>query len=321
MNLVDEAKNVFQAEIDALEQVKEAIDDDFSTIVSFIVNCKGKFITTGIGKSGHIGRKIAATMSSLGTPSFFLHPAEALHGDLGMVTKEDVVLIISFSGESEEIVRILPNIRMIGATIIGLSGNKNSTLIKYSDAYQIFPPIQEACSLGLAPTSSTTAALVYGDTLAIVCSKIYGFKEDNFGLFHPAGTLGKRLLITTSDLMYCGDENPTVRIGSTLKSAVVEMSKKGYGMVSIIDEENNVVGIITDGDLRRLLEKGVDIYSLMVNEVLTSSPMLLDETLLAVESLKRLQNRRVTIAPVINNKKKLIGCISVQKILESGIVI
>lgn len=321
MNVIENAKRIFETEIQALQMVQETLGESFTEILSVITECKGKVIMTGMGKSGHIGRKISATLSSLGTPSFFLHPADGLHGDLGMITKDDIVFIISFSGESEEIVSLLPNIKLIGATIIGLSGNKNSSIIKHCDHFQILPPLNEACSLGLAPTSSTTVALVYGDALAVIASQKYGFTPEHFGMFHPAGTLGKKILITIADLMYKDEENATVFSGSTLKSAVVMMSKHGYGMVSIVNKNYDILGIITDGDIRRLLEKNVDIYTLNVNVVMTTTPTLLKEESLAVEALRVLKNRRVSIAPVVNSDNKLVGALSLQKILDSGIVL
>ena len=256
MDYVSEAKEIFNLEINALEIFRDYLDEKFSIIVSEVLKCKGKVIVTGMGKSGHIGRKIAATLSSLGTPAFFLHPAEALHGDLGMVSSDDLLIAISYSGNSEEIVKIIPNIKAIGAKIIAISKNQESSLIKYSDIFQIIPPFTEACHLNLAPTSSTTATLVYGDALAVVISKSKNFSKENFGLFHPAGTLGKRIFTTIKDLMHSGENNATIIEGATLKDAIIELGKKGLGMVSVLDSDNVLKGVITDGDLRRLLEKG-----------------------------------------------------------------
>ena len=195
MNKLHEAKRVFDIEIDALSKTRDALDDTFIEILDLITNCNGKVIVTGMGKPGHVGTKIAATFASLGTPSFYLHPAEAMHGDLGMISENDIVIAISYSGESDEIVRILPNIKMIGATLVGITGNPESTLAQVADVVQVFPKFNEACYLGLAPTSSTTATLCYGDALAIVASGVYGFKDADFGKFHPAGSLGKKLIL------------------------------------------------------------------------------------------------------------------------------
>ena len=217
-----EGKKVFDTEIAALEKTRDALDDTFLKILDLVVNCEGKVIITGMGKPGHIAAKLAATFSSLGTPSFRLHPAEAMHGDLGMVSSNDVVIAISFSGESDEIVRILPNMKMIGATLIGITGNPNSTLAKASDVVQVLPKFEEACYLGLAPTSSTTAVLCYGDALAVVASGIYGFKDVDFGKFHPAGSLGKKLILKVDDLMAKNDKNAKVHVSVPLKDAIVE---------------------------------------------------------------------------------------------------
>ena len=321
MDLLQEAKRIFDIEINSLNSVRDALNSDFLKIIDAIVNCKGKVIITGMGKPGHIGRKIAATMSSLGTPSFFLHPAEALHGDLGMVGKEDIVIAISYSGESEEITRLLPNIKLIGATLIGISGNKDSTLIKHSDISQVFTKFDEACYMGLAPTSSTTALLVYGDALAVVASKVYGFSENNYALYHPAGSLGKKLFIKVKDIMAFGHNNSQVFDGETLKNAIIEMGKKGLGIVTVIDSNTFIKGVITDGDLRRQLEKGVDVYNLLVDEVMSRKPIILKEEMMAIEALQILKHKNISSAPIINENNHLTGTIRLQDILNAGIVL
>lgn len=321
MNYLDEAKRVFDIEINALELVRDSLDQNFNSIIEVITKCRGKVIITGMGKPGHIARKIAATMASLGTSAFFLHPAEALHGDLGMISSDDVVIGISYSGESEEITRILSNIKAIGATVIGISGNSNSTLIKHSDYAQIFPDFKEACYLNLAPTSSTTAALVYGDALAIVASKIYGFSEKNFGLYHPAGSLGKKLFIKVQDIMAFGDDNAIIPKDVTLKNAIVEMGKKGLGIVTVVNTENTIAGVVTDGDLRRQLEKGVDVYGLTVNEIMTETPIVIFKECMAIEALQILKEKNVSCAPVVDENQKAIGTIRIQAILNKGIII
>lgn len=321
MNYIDEAKRVFDIEIEALNCVKDNLDDNFIQILNAISECKGKVIITGMGKPGHIARKIAATMASLGTSAFFLHPAEALHGDLGMVEKEDIVIAISYSGESEEITRMLINIKTIGATLIGISGNKESTLIKYSNYAQVFPYFKEACYLGLAPTSSTTAALVYGDALAVVATKIYGFNEKNYGMYHPAGALGKKLFIKVKDIMATEKNNAVINSGLTLKNAIVEMSKKGLGIITIIDNCGKILGVVTDGDLRRQLEKGADVYELVVDEIMTKTPIILNEDSMAIEALQILKKKNVSSAPVVDEEYRLVGTIRLHDILNKGIVI
>jgi arabinose-5-phosphate isomerase len=320
IDYLEEAKKVFNTEIEALKIVEESLDENFLKILDCIVTCKGKVIITGMGKPGHIGRKIAATMASLGTSSFFLHPAEALHGDLGMVEKNDVVIAISYSGESEEITRMLPNIKTIGAKIIGISGNQNSTLINFSDYYQVFPNFKEASQLGLAPSSSTTVELVYGDALAIVASKIYGIDEFKFGMFHPAGSLGKRLFIKVKDIMASDENNATILESSSFKSAIIEMGKKGLGLITIKNSDNEIVGVVTDGDLRRQLEHGVDIYSLNIDEIMSKKPTIIDENVMAIEALQILKKKNISSAPVINSQNKIVGTIRLQDILNAGIV-
>lgn len=321
MDLIYEAKRVFDIEIKALESVRDSLNKDFLDIIDAVINCRGKVIITGMGKPGHIGRKIAATMASLGTPSFFLHPAEALHGDLGMIGKEDVVIAISYSGESEEVTRLLANIKAIGATLIGISGNANSTLIKNSDISQVFTKFDEACYMGLAPTSSTTVSLVYGDALAIVASKVYGFDEHNYGLYHPAGSLGKKLFIKVKDIMSNGANNAIVQEGEILKNAIIEMGKKGLGMVTIIDIKESIVGVVTDGDLRRQLEKGVDVYSLNVNSIMSRKPIILGEEMMAIEALQILKQNNISSAPVVDLNKIATGTIRLQDILNAGVVL
>lgn len=321
MDYLKEAKRVFDIEIDALERVRDNLDDNFNQILEAITECKGKVIITGMGKPGHIARKIAATMSSLGTSAFFLHPAEALHGDLGMISETDVVIAISYSGESEEIIRLLSNIKAIGATIIGISGNANSTLIKHSDYSQIFPEFKEACYMNLAPTSSTTAELVYGDALAVVATKVYGFNQNNYGLYHPAGSLGKKLFIKVKDVMATGEHNAVIKAGLTLKSAIVEMGKKGLGIITIVDNDNKILGVVTDGDLRRQLEKGADVYGLIVDDIMTKTPMLIKQDSMAVEALQILKEKNVSCAPVIDEEQKIVGTIRLQAILNKGIVL
>lgn len=319
MDRISEGKRVFDLEISALEKTRDALDQTFLDILDLITNCKGKVIVTGMGKPGHIAAKLAATFSSLGTPSFHLHPAEAMHGDLGMISSNDVVIAISFSGESDEIVRILPNIKMIGAKLVGLTGNVDSTLAKACDVVQILPKFEEACHLGLAPTSSTTAALCYGDSLAVVASCIYGFTNDDFGKYHPAGSLGKKLIIKVEDLMASGEKNAIVYLGVPIKDAIVELSKKGLGAVSVLDKDGSLLGIVTDGDLRRQLEKGVDVYDLRVEDIMSSSPYTIDKKSLAVDALKIMKERNISCLVVTENNKA-IGTIRLQDIIGVGIV-
>ena len=320
MDRLKEARRVFDTEIFALEKTRDALDEVFLNILELIVNCKGKVIITGMGKPGHIAAKLAATFSSLGTPSFRLHPAEAMHGDLGMVSENDIVIAMSFSGESDEIIKILPNIKMIGAKLIGITGNENSTLAKECDVVQILPKFKEACHLGLAPTSSTTAILCYGDALAVVASEIYGFKDSDFGLFHPAGALGKKLILKVDDLMAKGVDIPYVKTNTLLMNAIPLMSKKRLGIISVVDEENHLLGIICDGDLRRIIEKKIDIYSVTVNDVMIKNPKTITKDKLAINALNYLKQNSINNLPVIDNNNVLIGTITWQQIIKAGIV-
>ena len=319
MNRLEEAKSVFDIEILALKKTRDALDETYLTILDMIIRCNGKIIITGIGKPGHIAAKIAATFASLGIPSFRLHPAEAMHGDLGMISSQDIVIVISLSGESDEITHILPNIKLIGAPIIGITGNPHSTLAHVADVTQVLPKLDEACSLGLAPTSSTTAELCYGDSLAVVASKVIGFNKENFALFHPAGSIGKKLIVRVSDLMKCGCDNAVVQAQSTLKDAIIEISNKGLGAVSIVDPDCNLVGIITDGDLRRLLEKGVNVYELNVKDIMSCSPFVINQDDLAIDALRVMKEKNISCLPVVENNKA-IGMIRLQDIIGVGIL-
>ncbi len=321
MDKLLEGKKVFDIEIEALKRTRDAINDTFVQILDWIIACSGKVIITGMGKPGHIATKLAATFSSLGTPSFYLHPAEAMHGDLGMISENDIIIAISYSGESEEIVKILPNIKMIGAKIVAITGNENSTLAKAADITQVFPEFEEACYLGLAPTSSTTAELVYGDALAVVASVVYGFKDSDFGKFHPAGSLGKKLILKVADLMVKDKDIPKIGKDKLLMDAITEMSKKGIGVVSVIDEDNTLVGIITDGDLRRIIEKHTDIYSEIVSNVMISSPKKITKDKLAVDALQYIKQQNINNLPVVDMDNKLIGTITWQMIMKAGIVV
>lgn len=319
IDILEEGKKLFDVEIQAMEIVKNALDDRFVEIVKLICDCTGKVVITGMGKPGHIGTKIAATMSSLGTPSFFLHPAEAQHGDLGMLRDNDVVIAISFSGESEEVTRLIPNVKLIGAKLVGISGNKNSTLIKNSDYSFVFPPFKEACAMNLAPTSSTTVALAFGDALAVCASRIYGFNEKNFALFHPAGSLGKKLVTTVADLMKSDDKNSVVKVGTSLKDAIVEMSNKALGIVNVVDGDK-LVGVFTDGDLRRALANSIDVYNITIDELMINNPKTTTSDIMAIEALKIMNDKNISALPVVDSGK-LVGTIRINDITGMGIVL
>lgn len=321
MDKLIEGKKVFDIEIEALKRTRDALDFTFVRILELIVNCKGKVIITGMGKPGHIAEKLAATFASLGTPSFFLHPGEAMHGDLGMIANDDLVIAISYSGESDEIVKILPNIKMIGATLVGITGNENSTLAQASDYVQVLPNFKEACYLGLAPTSSTTAVLCYGDALAVVASGVYGFKDADFGKFHPAGALGKKLILKVDDLMAHDEEIPMVKSGVLLMDAITVISKKGLGIVSVVDENNRLLGIICDGDLKRIIEKKIDIYSVVVDDVMIKNPKTFRKERLAIDALHFIKSHNINNLPIVDENNILVGTITWQQIVKAGIVV
>ena len=319
-DIVTEAKNIFDKEIDALNKVRDSLGEDFETLVKLIVECEGKVVLTGMGKPGHIGTKIAATLASLGTPSFFMHPGEALHGDLGMVEKKDIVIIMSYSGESDEVTRLMPTLHEIGCATVAITGKPKSTLARECEYHIFFPEFEEACYMHLAPTSSTTALLVLGDALALVVSRVKNYTKEDFGLHHPAGALGKKLLVRVSNIMHSGSENAIVREGSSLNQAIVEMSAKGLSMVIIVDDANRLEGIVTDGDLRRMLERGIDVYNETVDNVMTKPPKWIDEREMAVNALQRMTDMRITGMPVLNAEEKVVGAILMQDIYKAGIV-
>ena len=318
---IEMGRKVFNTEIEALVQMRNHLDSTFEEIVSLISDCDGKIILTGMGKPGHVAAKIAATFSSLGTPAFYLHPAEAMHGDLGMVSANDIVIAISYSGESDEVISILPGIKFIGAKIIAITKNVNSTLAQYADVVQELPSFEEACNLGLAPTSSTTVELCYGDALAIAISRRYGFGEQDFGRLHPAGALGKKLLYKVSDIMSVGDDVPKVRDDAMLEEAIEELTRGRLSIVSIVDESDRLKGILTDADLRRLIKAHADIYSILIRDVMNLTPFVFHADDLAVEALDYMRKKSCNVLPIIDSEMKLIGTIHMQQIVRAGIVI
>lgn len=315
------AKKVFEQEIETLNVIKESLEGTFVEIEQAVAGCDGKVIFCGMGKSGHIARKIAATLASLGTPSFFLHPAEAMHGDLGMVSADDIIILLSNSGETQEIVRLLPSLKLIGAKIISITGNNESTLNRESDIAQALHIEREACSLNLAPTSSTTAMLVYGDALAVTVSEENGFSKSEFGIFHPAGTLGKRVLMKVENIMAQGVDIPSVIEGCKITDAIMEMSKKGLGVVVIVNSNNELKGLLTDGDLRRAIEKKADLYGDIIDSIMTKNPKYINPGILLVDALKLLKESRLNNYPVVDENRKVIGVLTWQMIIREGIAL
>ncbi len=313
-------KQVFDKEIAAMCTMRDALDGVFAAVVEKIVNCRGKVILTGMGKPGHVCKKLAATFSSLGTPSFFLHPAEAQHGDLGMISSNDIVIMISYSGESEEVIRLLQNIRLIGAPIIGITANSNSTLALNCDMLQLLPPFEEACYMNLAPTSSTTVEMVYGDALAVAAADRRKFDEKAFSLFHPAGALGKKLLLTVKDIMTSGSQYGAVNISAHLHDAIVEMSTKQMEIVCIEDESHHLRGIITDGDLRRALGRKADIYSMAARDIMTEHPYTILDTAMAGDALLLMKEKNVSCLPVLTGEGTVAGVTTMTAIINAGLV-
>jgi len=282
--------------------------------------CTGRIIVIGMGKSGHVGNKIAATLASTGTPAFFVHPGEASHGDLGMITRDDVVMCISNSGETSEVLSIIPVIKRIGAKMISLTGNPDSTMAKLSDVHVCIKVSQEACPLGLAPTASTTATLVMGDAMAVALLETRGFTADDFALSHPGGSLGKRLLLTLDDVMHAGDATPIVSETQSIKDALIEMSAKGLGMTAVIGADEKLAGLFTDGDLRRILEQRIDIHSTAISQVMTRSCTTARPDMLAAEALNIMERKRINGLIVVDQSNTPIGALNMQDLLKAGVL-
>ena len=320
-NSINIAKKVINNEIDALKKLLPRLDNNFETIVHAILNCSGKVIVIGVGKSGHVGRKISSTFSSTGTPSYFLHPSEAMHGDLGVITSTDIIILISNSGQSSEIINLIPTIKKLGVKIISLVGNTNSTIAKQSNYIFDISVEKEACPLNLSPTSSTTATLVVGDALAISLLEHRNFKKEDFALRHPGGILGKKLLLTVNDLMHKGGSIPLVNIDTSTKNLVMEMTGKKLGVVGITDNKNNLIGIVTDGDLRRGIEKFSNIFVETPRKIMARDPITIKGNILAVDALNVMEKHNITSLFVLKNEKSKIpvGIIHIHDILKAGI--
>ena len=311
---------VISVEAQAISALAEQINDDFVTACKLLFACEGRVVVIGMGKSGHIAGKIAATLASTGTPAFFVHPGEASHGDLGMITRHDVVLALSNSGETEEIVRILPLIKRLGVPLIAMTGNPASTLSNISTVHLNVAVEQEACPLGLAPTSSTTAALVMGDALAVSLLDARGFTRDDFALSHPGGSLGRRLLLRVSDIMHCDDEMPSVPATALIGSALLEMTEKKLGMTAIVNESNRVIGIYTDGDLRRTLARNIDIQNTTISEVMTHQCALISANILAAEAMQIMEQKKINALIVVDEQNIAVGALNMHDLIRAGIV-
>lgn len=315
------ARAVLETEAEAILALRPRIDAAFFRACDYVLHCEGRIVVTGMGKSGHIGDKIAATLASTGTPAFFVHPGEASHGDLGMITPKDVVLALSNSGETDEILTILPIIKRLGVPLITLTGNPESRLSRAASANIDVSVEKEACPLGLAPTASTTASLAMGDALAIALLESRGFTEEDFARSHPAGSLGRRLLLRIEDLMHTGDTVPVVAQGASLNEALLEMSRKGLGMTTIRDEEGKLAGIFTDGDLRRLLDHGeIAINRIAIADVMHRDCIRVEAHLLAAEALRIMEDKRVNALPVVDSEQHIVGALNMHDLLRAGVV-
>jgi arabinose-5-phosphate isomerase len=315
-----QALQVLAIEAEAITQLARFIDDDFERACQLIMDSTGRVIVSGMGKSGHIGNKIAATFASTGTPAFFVHPGEASHGDLGMITKDDVVIAISNSGETGEILTIIPVLKRIGARLIAMSGNPKSTLAKLADVHVCVKVDQEACPLGLAPTASTTATLAMGDAMAVALLNARGFSANDFALSHPGGSLGRRLLLRLQDVMHSNSAVPVVQTTASIKEALLEMSAKGLGMTAIVDASGQLQGVFTDGDLRRILDQRYDIHDTAITMVMTPNCITASPETLAAEALKMMEQRKINGLIIIDEQRKPIGAMNMHDLLKAGVL-
>lgn len=316
---IDVANRVLDIESAAIKNLKGTLNKSFVEACEACENCKGKIIVMGLGKSGHIADKIAATFASTGTPAFFIHPSEAIHGDLGMIDKEDVVLILSNSGETEEIVSLIPMIKRMGITIIALTGNKKSKLSHEASVHVYVEVKEEACPMNLAPTASTTAALAMGDAIAVALLEKKGFTKEDFAKSHPGGSLGRKLLLSLGDIMHKDNEIPIVYETDKLASGLIEMSEKALGMTAVLNDNNELVGIFTDGDLRRTLENKVDIQSTYMKEVMKKDPYIMNEDTLAYNAVATIQEMKITSLLIVKDKR-VIGALNIHDLFRAGVM-
>jgi arabinose-5-phosphate isomerase len=313
-------RSVISIESAAISALEQRIDENFAAACQHMFDCKGRIVVTGMGKSGHIGNKIAATLASTGSPAFFVHPGEASHGDLGMITPADVVLALSNSGETSEIVTIVPLIKRMGAPLISMTGKRDSTLARESDVNLDVSVAKEACPLDLAPTASTTAALVMGDALAIALLEARGFTAEDFALSHPGGSLGRRLLLHVHDIMHKGTRIPQVTSGASLQDALMEMTAKGLGMTAVVDDQGGSIGVFTDGDLRRCLDRGIDVRDAKVDQVMTRGGQHIAPDRLAVEALNLMEENKINALLVLDADRRLCGALNMHDLLRAGVV-
>ena len=317
---LDLARRVLRIEADAVRALADRIDGAFLEALSLILNCRGRVIVSGIGKSGHIGRKIASTLASTGTPAYFVHPAEAIHGDLGMITRDDVLIALSNSGESAELLTIVPIVKRQGARLIGMTGNPESSLAREADVHLDAGVAQEACPLNLAPTASTTAALALGDALAVALLDARGFGAEDFARSHPGGTLGRRLLTHVRDVMRAGEAVPAVAPEASVADAILEISRGGIGMTAVITPQRQVIGIFTDGDLRRAFAGNLDLRTLTVADIMGRQPRAIGPDKLAVEAVELMEQFRINQVPVVDEHGTLIGALNMHDLFQAKVI-
>lgn len=313
-------KEVIRIEAEAVAALQPRIDKVFAQACQYLLQCEGRIIVSGMGKSGHIGNKIAATLASTGSPAFFVHPGEASHGDLGMITNRDVILAISYSGEADEIICILPIIKRLGIPLISMTGNPESTIARTSTVNLNIQVEREACPLGLAPTSSTSAALAMGDALAIALLQVRGFTAEDFALAHPGGSLGRRLLLRISDVMHRDTEVPQVSPTTSISEALIEITRKRFGMTTVVNDQKQLLGIYTDGDLRRTLDQKLDLLTTSIGEVMSKHPKTIAPHSLAAEALRLMQLFKITSLVVVDNDHQIMGIVHLHDLLRAGVI-
>lgn len=318
-DLLSLARDVLAIESDAITALAARLDESFARAHALMLNCSGRVVVAGIGKSGHIGSKIAATLASTGTPAFFMHPAEAAHGDLGMITADDVVLALSNSGESHELIALLPAIKRKGARIVAMTGNPRSSLGQAADVHLDAGVSKEACPLNLAPTASTTAALALGDALAVSLLEARGFSRDDFALSHPGGSLGRKLLVHVRDVMHQGEALPVVSTAASIRDALFEITRKGLGLTAVTDAGGELLGVFTDGDLRRAMDKDIDLKQAAIADVMTRRPKTIDANRLAVEAVQQMEQSKVYVL-LVTDAGRLVGAIRMHDLLQAGVV-
>ncbi len=317
---LEAGRRVLEIEARAVRELADRLDSNFVRAAQIVLGCKGRVVVSGIGKSGHIARKIASTLASTGTPAFFVHPAEASHGDLGMVTRDDVMIALSNSGESGELLVIVPLIKRLGGKLIAMTGNPNSTLAREADVHLDAKVAEEACSLGLAPTASTTAALALGDALAVTLLEARGFGKEDFARAHPGGSLGRRLLTHVHDVMRTGQAIASVSQNASFSEAILEVSRKGMGMTAVISDSAQVVGIFTDGDLRRALEKGGDLRTMSVSKLMTPNPRFVRPDQLAAEAADIMEQHKISQLLVVDANQRLVGALNMHDLMRAKVI-